>query len=55
LLGVELGDGRENTASIASQENDVGWVAVGDTGNLGVLDELNGVSAVLVSKRSGIA
>jgi len=44
LLGVELGDGWEDTAGIASEEDDVGWVVVTDARNLGVLDVLDGVS-----------
>jgi hypothetical protein len=43
LLGSELGDGREDTASVAREEDDVGWVVVANTGDLCVLDVLDGV------------
>lgn len=45
LGGVELGDWWENTASVASEENDVLWVSVRNTWNLGVVDVLNWVGA----------
>jgi hypothetical protein len=44
LLGVELGDGRQDTAGIAGEKNDVLGVTVRLAGNLGVLNVLNGVS-----------
>lgn len=45
LGGVELGDGWEDTAGVAGEEDNVGWVAGGDARNLGVLDVLDGVGA----------
>jgi len=48
LLGAELGDGREDTTGVACEENDVGGVAAGDTGDLSVLDVLDGVCAASV-------
>lgn len=46
LLGVELGDWWEDTASIAGEEDDVGGVVIADTWDLGVLDVLDWVSAI---------
>ena len=48
LLGVELGDGRKDTAGVAGEENDVLGVAVRLAGDLGVLDVLDGVGAASV-------
>lgn len=45
LGAVELGDGRENTAGVAGQENNVGRHVVGQARNLGVGDVLDGVGA----------
>lgn len=45
LLGAELGDGRENTAGVAGEQDDVLGVTVRLAGNLGVLDVLDGVGA----------
>lgn len=54
LLGVELGDGRENTAGVAGEEDDVGRVGSGDARNLGVLNVLDGVGAASVLGKSGV-
>lgn len=43
LGGVELGNWWENTASVAGEENDVLWVSVRNTRNLGIVDVLNWV------------
>lgn len=54
LGGVELGDGREDTTSVAGEENDVGRVAAGHAGDLGVLDVLDGVSDTSVLGEGGV-
>lgn len=54
LLGAELGDGREDTAGVTCEENDVGRVAAGDAGDLGVLDVLDGVCAASVLGKGGV-
>ena len=54
LLGAELGDGRKDTTGVACEENDVGGVAAGDAGNLGVLDVLDGVCATSVLGEGGV-
>lgn len=54
LLGGELGDGGQDTAGITGEQDDVGGVVVGDAGNLGVLDVLNGVGATGVLGKGGI-
>jgi hypothetical protein len=54
LLGAEFGDRRENTAGVACEEDDVGGVVAGNTGNLGVLDVLNGVGAASVLGEGGV-
>lgn len=54
LGGVELGDWRENPASVASEENDVLGVSVRNTWNLGVVDILNWVGATGVLGESDI-
>lgn len=53
LFGGEFGDGGEDTAGVAGEEDNVVWVAVADAGNLGVLNVLDGVGAaeILVWKR----
>jgi hypothetical protein len=48
LLGVELTDGWEDTTGVAGEENDVGGVVGGNTWDLGVLDEFNGVGAGII-------
>lgn len=48
LLGGELGDGWEDTTGIASQQDNVCGVVLGDARNLGVLNVLNGVGAASV-------
>lgn len=45
LLAAQLGDRRQNTAGVASEEDDVAGVARGHARNLRVLDVLNGVGA----------
>ena len=45
LLGGELGDGREHTAGVAGEQDDVLGVAIRHAGDLGVLDVLDGVGA----------
>jgi hypothetical protein len=54
LLGAELGDRRQDTTGVACEENNVGRVAAGDAGNLGVLDVLDGVCATSVLSESGV-
>lgn len=54
LLGVKLGDWWQNTASVASEEDDVGWVAGRHARNLGVLDVLDRVCAASVLGKSSI-
>jgi len=54
LVTVEFGDGREDTAGIASQENNVAWVVIGDTGDLSVGNKVNGVGATGVFGQSGV-
>jgi hypothetical protein len=46
LCRVELGDRWENSAGVAGEEDDVGWVVGGDTRDLGVVDVLNWISTV---------
>lgn len=48
LLGAKLADRREDTKGITSQHNDVAWVGVNDTRDLGARDEVDGVSATSV-------
>ena len=48
LLAVEFGDGWENATGVAGEEDDVGWVAIGEAGDLGVLDVFDGVCAASV-------
>ena len=43
LFGGEAGDGGQDTESIATQHDNVGWLSVGDTWNLGVGNVLDGV------------
>ena len=45
LFGVEFRDGRKDSASIASQEYDVGGVVGADAWNLGVFDVFDGIRA----------
>lgn len=53
LLGSELGDGRKDTTGIAGEEDDVGRVAITDTGNESVLDVLDGVGTeITISERN---
>jgi len=54
LVTVEFGDRREDTAGIASQENNVGWVVIRDTGDLGVGDKVDWVGATGVFGQSGV-
>lgn len=54
LGGVELGDGREDTTSVAGEEDDVGRVAAGHAGDLGVLDVLDGVGDTGVLGEGGV-
>lgn len=54
LLGGELGDGGQDTAGIAGEQDDVGGVVVALAGNLGILDVLNGVGATGVLGEGGI-
>lgn len=49
LLGSELGNRGEHTTGVAGEEDDVLGVLVGDAGDLGVFDVLNGVGAGMVS------
>lgn len=54
LLGGELGDGREDTASVAGKEDDVARVVVALAGELGVLDVLDRVGAAGVLSQGGV-
>ena len=54
LFAVEFGNGREHAAGVAGQEDDVGWVVVGETGDFGVFDKLDGVCAARVFGQGGI-
>lgn len=54
LGAVELGDGREDTSCVASQQDDVRWVAGRRARNLGVADVLDGVGATGVFCQGGI-
>lgn len=54
LLRGELGNGRQDTAGITGEQNDVAGVVVADTGNLGVVDVLNRVGATGVLSKGGI-
>ena len=54
LATVELGDGGKDTAGVAGEEDDVGGVLLGDAGNLGVGDELDGVGTPRVLGEGGI-
>jgi len=54
LLWAELGDWWKNTTSVAGEENDVGWVAIGDARNLGVLNVLDWVCATGVLSKGDI-
>lgn len=45
LLVGELGDGGDNTSSVTGEQDDVGGVRLGNAGQLGVGDELDGVRA----------
>lgn len=48
LFRIEFGDWWQDTSCIAGQENDVGWVIVRYTRDLGVLDELDGIRTARV-------
>lgn len=52
LGAVELGDRRENTTGVAGQEDDVAGVVVGQAGDLGVGDVLDGVGTGKYVSRS---
>jgi ACT domain-containing protein len=54
LLGGELGDRRKYTTGIACEEDDVCGVVVGDAGNLGVLDVLDGIGTAGVLCEGGV-
>lgn len=54
LSAVKLGDGGENTAGIAGQENNVGGHVLRQARNLGVGDVLDGVSAASVLSEGGV-
>jgi hypothetical protein len=54
LLGGELGDGGQDTAGIAGEQNDVAGVVVAEAGDLGVVNVLNGVGATGVLGKGGI-
>jgi hypothetical protein len=54
LGAVELGDGRQDTAGIARQEDDVGGHVVRQAGNLGVGNELDGVGTSGVLGERGV-
>ena len=54
LCGVEFGDWWQHTTSVAGEEDDVGWVAIGNARDLSVVDVLNRVSAASVLSKSGI-
>lgn len=54
LGAVELGDRRQNTTGIAGQQDDVARVALGQAGDLGVGDVLDGVGASGVLSQGGV-
>lgn len=54
LFGSEARDGWENTEGVAGEHDDVGWLSVGDTRDLGVLDVFNRVSASSVFRDGDI-
>lgn len=54
LVAVELGDGRQDTAGVACEEDDVGGRVGGEARNLGVGDVLNGVSASSVLSKGRV-
>ncbi len=54
LGAVELGDGRENTAGVAGQEDNVGGHVGRQAGDLGVLDVLDGVGAAGVLREGRV-
>jgi len=43
LLGSEARDGGQDTESVTGEHDDVGWLSVGDTRDLGVLNVFDGV------------
>lgn len=45
LFWSQFRDDWEDTASVAAEKNDVGWVSGRDAWNLGVADILNGISS----------
>lgn len=54
LLSGELGDRRQHTTGVASQQDDVCGVLVAQAGELGVVDVLNGVGATSVLGQGGV-
>lgn len=54
LLSGELGDRGQDTTSVAGEEDDVCGVVVGQAGNLGVLDVLDGVGTTGVLSEGGV-
>jgi hypothetical protein len=54
LFSIQLADRWKNTPSIAGKKDDVAWVICGNAGNLGVLNVLNGVCAVMISVPSSM-
>lgn len=54
LLGGELGDRGKDTTGVAGEEDDVRGVLVGQAGDLGVLNVLNGVSTAGVLSKGRV-
>ena len=46
LFGSDLGDGRQDAAGVAGEEDDIGRVGRGEARDFGVVDVLDGVGAV---------
>lgn len=54
LLRGELGDGRQDAAGVAGEEDDVGRVASGEAGDLGFGDVVNWVGTSGILRESGV-
>ena len=54
LIGIELRYWGQYATGIAGEEDDIGRVVVGDAGDLGIFDVLDGVSAASVLREGGV-
>jgi hypothetical protein len=54
LFGGKSRDGWQDTESITGEHDDVGWLSVGDTGDLGVFNVFDWVSASSVFSNGNI-